>query len=80
MQIDSNLVSLEADIKNANTVKEIVIGRLLEDKIITEEQAKTYTEKWQVIVFKKGWFTRWFESFKRGEPSDYSYKLVQFED
>lgn len=80
MQIDSNLVSLEADIQNANIVKEIVVGQMLKDKIITEEQARTYTEKWQIIVFKRGWFTRWLEIFKKGESSDYAYKFVQFED
>jgi len=80
MQIDQNLISLESDILNANAVKEIVIERLLQDNIINEEQAKIYVEKWQVIVFKKGWFTRWLGVFKKGESSDYSYKFVRFED
>ncbi len=78
--MDSNLITLEADTQNANTVKEIVLSRLLSDKAITEEQARIYSENWQVLVIKKGWFTRWLEAFKRGKADEYQYKFVKFED
>ena len=79
--MDSNLITLEADTENANTVKDVVLNRLLADNVITEEQAKDYSEKWQVIVVKKGWFKKWLDVFCKGKEKDnYFYKYVRFED
>ena len=79
--MDSNLLTIEEDTKNANVVRDIVLGRLLTDKIITEEQAKDYSEKWQVIVVKRSWFKRWLDVFCKGKEKDnYFYKYVRFED
>ena len=78
---DSNLLSIEEDTKNANLVRDIVLGRLLKDKVITEEQAKDYSEKWQVIVVKRSWFKRWMQVFGSGkDKNSYAYKYVRFED
>lgn len=81
MKIDSLLLEIEKYTENANGVKEIVIARLLFDKIITEEQAKEYSEKWNIVIIKNGWFTRWAKSFGRDKNSDdYTYKYLKFED
>jgi len=80
-QMDSQLLSIEEDTKNANTVKELVISRLLSDKVITEEQAEKYAIKFQIIVVKYGWFERWFKTLTRGQKAEsYHYKYVNFED
>lgn len=78
--MDSQLLSIEEDTKNANTVKEIVISRLLSDKVITEEQAEKYAIKFQIIVVKYGWFERWFKTLSGRKPESYCYKYVRFED
>jgi len=81
-QIDSQLVEMESLTKDANAAKELTIQRLLKDGLITEEKAKEYYEKWQIIVIKRSWFQRWFNKFfGDGENADgYSFKLVKFED
>ena len=80
-QIDSQLLDIEANIGNANNVKELVLGRLLSDKVITEEQAKEYLEKWQVLIIKRSWFERWMQVFGVGKDKNlYLYKYVRFED
>jgi hypothetical protein len=76
--IDPRLLNLEQDTVNANALKEIVIGRLLEDKVITEEQAEEYVTKWQVIIVKYGWFERWLKSLGGRKSEDYTYKYVRF--
>jgi len=79
-QIDGMLLEIESLTKDANGVKEAVLGRLLTNKIITEEQAKEYSEKWQIIIIKRGWFKRWMYAFNKAESSNYQYKYVRFED
>ena len=78
--VDSMLLTLEDDIKNANTVKELVIERLTKDKVITSQQAEEYEDKWQVIIIKPAWFERWMEKLKIKTPNSYRFKYVKFED
>ena len=81
-QIDSMLLEIESYTENANGVKDAVLARLQADKIITDEQAKEYAEKWQIIIIKKGWFKRWMNAFDKdkGESANYQFKYVRFED
>lgn len=53
MQIDNTLVNIQSYIEDANSIKDIVLRRLIVDGIINDEQAREYSEKWQVIVIKK---------------------------
>ena len=78
--LDSMVLSLEEDIKNANTVKDLVIQRLVDDKVLTDQQAKDYADKWQVIIIKPTWFERWMEKLNIKTSNNYLYKYVRFED
>ena len=78
--VDSMLLTLEDDIKNANTVKELVIERLVKDKVITSQQAEEYADKWQMIIIKPSWFERWMEKLNIKTPNNYRFKYVRFED
>jgi hypothetical protein len=78
--VDSMLLTLEEEIKNANTVKDMVIERLMDDKVITSQQAEDYVDKWQVIIIKPAWFERWMEKLNIKTPNSYRYKYVKFED
>ena len=78
--LDSMVLSLEEDIKNANTVKDLVIQRLVNDKVITDQQAGDYADKWQVIIIKPTWFERWMVKLNIKTPNNYRYTYVRFED
>jgi len=80
MQIESALLNMEADISNAEAVKEMVIMQLFEDGILTPQQRDVYLQDWQVIIFKKGWFRRWFDKYGNGKDSQWAYQLVRFSD
>jgi hypothetical protein len=80
MKIDNITLELGNYTQNANFVKEIVLQRLLTDNVINEEQAQQYSEKWNVIVIKKGWFKRWMDKFSSADSDEYFYKFVKFED
>lgn len=78
--IDSTLVEIDSITMNANIVKDLVLGQLLIDKLITPEQASDYQTKWQVIVIKKSWFKSWVDKFGKKDIDAYVYKYVKFEN
>jgi hypothetical protein len=78
--LDSMLLTLEEEIKNANVVKDCVIQRLVDDKVLTDQQAEDYADKWQVIIIKPSWFERWMVKLNIKTPNNYRYKYVRFED
>ena len=73
------MTQIEGHINNANGVKELVLERLREDKVITEAQENEYAEKWQIIIVKPSWFKRWMRKFNK-DADDYLFKYVKFED
>jgi kynurenine formamidase len=89
-QIDSVLVGMESFVNNAEVVKSIVVDRMKIEGLITEDQAKEFSEKWQVIIIKRKWYKKWWKKYFDNEPDDdgmkdkegnsYQYKLVKFED
>lgn len=78
--MDTQLITLEEDIRNANLIKEAVISRLYKDGVLNDEQVSTYIEKWQVVIVKPTWFKRWMEKFIPTNTNNYRYKYVKFED
>ena len=80
MQIDNIQLNLDNYTVNYNSVKEVVLSRLLLDSIITEEVAQKYSENWQIIIIKNSWFKRWVSKFNKPQKEEYSIKYVKFED
>ena len=78
-QMDSMLISLEEYTLNANKVKDLVLGRLEKEGIITDQIALDYAEKWQIIIIKSNWFERWCKKFGI-KKNGYQFKFVRFED
>ena len=72
--MDNELLNLEINTKNGNTIKELVLDRLLIDKVITEEQFTLYNENYQVICIKKSWFKRLFKNAN----DSWQYIMVKF--
>lgn len=77
MTLDSIVINIEENIKNANQVKELVLYRLVRDGIITEELYEKYTTSWNIIIVKKSWFAKWWDKVISGNDG-YVYKFVQF--
>jgi hypothetical protein len=78
--MDHRLITLEEDTQNANVIKELIIAKLHGNGVLNEKQAKTYIEKWQVVIVKPTWFKRWMEKFVLTNTDSYRYKYVKFED
>lgn len=80
MELDSIQTELPFHIKNANTVKEIILAQLLKDSKISEEDFNNYCLNYQIIVFKRSWFETWFKKFFNSKEDEYQFKLVKFEN
>jgi hypothetical protein len=65
------------DVENANQVKEIVLGTLLTNEVITKEQYTAYTEDWHIVIIKPKWFSVWAKKIGIN-TLDYIYKYVKF--
>ena len=51
-------MDLTSETKNANMVKDILLQKLLEDEVITEDQHNIYSKNWHIIIVKKNWFQK----------------------
>ena len=75
--LDSQLVNIDIDIKNAQAIKNVVIGVLLNNEIISEENAEVYHRDYQIIMIKKSWWHNWKEIFGKDAEPGYYYKFVK---
>ena len=75
--LDSQLVNICSDIKNAQAIKNTVIGVLLNNEIISEENAEVYHRDYQIIMIKKSWWHNWKDIFGKDAEAGYHYKFVK---
>ena len=80
--IDNQILSIETDTIHANKVKELVLGSLIRQGLISQEDGMDYVERFQVVIFKGSWFKRFFDKYvKNGTNSidGYFYRIVEME-
>lgn len=81
--IDNQLLDLEQDTKNANKIKELVVGNLIKQGLISEEDGSDYAERFQVIIYKGSWFERFFNKYIKNDANKmdgYFYRVVEMQD
>jgi hypothetical protein len=78
MIMDSIQADLENVIVNAEGVKTIVLERLVNEKLLTEEQALEFADKFGVVPIKKKWYNRIFG--KKTNNEGWIFKLVNIVD
>lgn len=57
--VENMLISMPEYLQNANLVKDLVLEKMYDDEVITEEVFEKYKDK-QIIIFKRSWFKRIF--------------------
>lgn len=68
-------MDINSETINANVIKNIVLGQLAADKIITNDEANIYGQNWQILIVKKTWFTKMISKAK-SSTEDWFYKYV----
>lgn len=76
--MDEYLLNIEGDTKNYNKARDIVLQRLLKDKVISQEQLEEYCVNWQIIIIKPNWFQHWKNKFT-GDSEKYTMKFLKFD-
>jgi len=77
--IDSVLADMDFHVKNANITKNITLTKLLNDKIITQEQYDDYSVNYNIIIIKPSWFEKWKKKFVKDDDV-YRYKIVKLDN
>ncbi len=78
--MDNQLFELEETMINYNKVKDLVIGQLITEGLLSEEVGKEFIVRNQVLVYKGTWFSRWFDKNIKGESKEiYRMRLIQMD-
>ena len=75
--MDTYLMEMEQDVQNYNTVKEIVVQKLMDEGLLNEEDGMDFIDRCQVIVVKNGWFKRWCSKFSKGTEDKYTVRILE---
>ena len=75
--LDSQLVDIESDIKNAQAIKDTVLNVLCKNNNISDEDWEMYRTDYQIIIIKKSWQRNWKDIFGNDSDSGYHYKFVK---
>ena len=81
--IDNQIINLEQDTRNANKVKELVVGNLIKQGLISEEDGMDYVERVNVMIYKGSWFERFYNKFVKNNKNNknsidgYFYTVVE---
>lgn len=76
----NSIQNLTADIQNYNKVKDIVLGKLVDEGYIDEDDALEFSERCQVLTYKGNWFSNWFEkniSIENADKEKFYIKIVE---
>lgn len=52
---------LENEMTNYNLVKELVIGKLVEENLLDQDDANEFINRCQILAYKGNWFSKWFD-------------------
>jgi hypothetical protein len=74
-------MDLDSEIANFNKVKEIVLGKLISEGLLDQDDAEEFSERCQVLIYKGKWFSKWFEKNMISKDSEsYYIKVVEMKD
>tara|TARA_R110000796_G_scaffold232342_1_gene350541 strand:+ start:333 stop:575 length:243 start_codon:yes stop_codon:yes gene_type:complete len=75
--LDSQLVNIDSDIKNAQAIKNTVLDVLGRSNKISNEDLEVYYNDYQIIIIKKSWWLNWKDIFGKNADSGYHYRFVK---
>lgn len=78
-------MDLTSEMENYNKVKDVVLNKLVEEKLLDESDAEEFRERCQVLVYKGKWFSKWFEKNVKAEQPDadansYYIRMVELKE
>jgi polyhydroxyalkanoate synthesis regulator phasin len=71
------------DMENYNKVKELVLGKLVDDGLIDQDDANEFNDRCQVLVYKGKWFSKWFDKNMKSEtnsPETFYMRVIEMRE
>lgn len=68
------------DMENYNKVKELILNKLVEEKLLDQDDANEFDERCQILVYKGKWFSKWFDKNIKSEtnsPDTYYIRVIE---
>jgi hypothetical protein len=75
--MDSYLLEMEQDVQNYNVVKDLVVNKLVDEGLMSQEDGEDFIDRCQIIVVKNGWFKRWCSKFSKGNEGMYTVRILE---
>ena len=76
MTLDNTLMSMEENVRNAESVKSTVINAMIREKIVSDEDGKRFNITHYVAILKNGWFKK-LCLFLKLDEEPYIYRVVR---
>lgn len=77
MIMDSVLIDIDSNVKNAETVKSAVIDVMVDNGIVSAEDADKFKHTHYVTVLKDSWFIKLCKVLNITDKDKYSYRVVK---
>jgi hypothetical protein len=71
---------LDEQMDNFNKVKDIILTKLVDEKLIDEDDANEFRERCQVLLYKGNWFKEWFgknKSTTKSNGNEYYIRIIE---
>lgn len=78
MEVKKSVSDIETYVNNAETIKHLVLDKLLEDSMITSDIHDLYSTSYNIVVVRPSWFKAWVSKFKKEKLNGFIYKYVKF--
>lgn len=76
--MENQLITIPNDTVNVNVVKDLILEKLNEKNLISDNELSEFANNWHVIIVKKSWFKGVVDRLKLKKADDYYYKFVNF--
>jgi hypothetical protein len=78
-------MDINAEIKNYNMVKDIVLGKLVSEGLLDESDASEFSDRCHVLVYKGTWWSKWFNKhIKINNPeaneNNYHMRIIELNE
>ena len=75
--VDSILLEMESLVKDANTLKEMVVKELVEQKLLDSKVGEAFITNYHIVLLKQNWFRYWGGKIMGKDDKGYYYKIVK---
>lgn len=76
MAVDEKLLNMESNIQNAQTIKNLILGKMVEEGDIGLDIAEKWDRQRQIVIIKRNWWNNWKKIFN-SQQGGYYYKILK---